>query len=99
MLRQTSPSFTFILGNKSNFKQDEMEDLFGRSFVKEMVKSADTVKKLANMGWSGLLDHAGGINRSVEKHYHGGYTAGKVKHLVATPVIEARIMAAAAMAL
>lgn len=50
MLRQTSPSFTFILGNKSNFKQDEMEDLFGRSFVKEMVKSADTVKKLANMG-------------------------------------------------
>ncbi|KAI9557166.1 hypothetical protein GHT06_016973 [Daphnia sinensis] len=76
VLRQTSPSFTFMLGNKSNFTQDEMEDLFGRSFVKEMVKSADTVKKLANMARSGHPDRTGGNNSSMEQHYNGGVSAG-----------------------
>ena len=41
VLRQTSPSFAFMLSTPSNFKKDEMEDFFGRSFIKEMVKSAD----------------------------------------------------------
>lgn len=58
-----------MLGNTSNFNEDEAEDLFGKSFVKEMVKSADTVKKLASLGQP---NRDGGSNRSTEQHGHGG---------------------------
>lgn len=68
VLRQTSPSFTFMLEKKSNFKQDETDDLFCSSFVKEMLKSADGVKKLSDMVRSGHPDRVGRNNFSVEQH-------------------------------
>jgi len=78
ILRQTSPSFTFMLSNTSYFNDDEAEDLFGKSLVKEMRKSADTVKKLASLVQP---DRDGGNNRSTEQHGHGdtfssGYNQG-----------------------
>ena len=49
ILRQTSPSFLFMLSNSANFAYSEIGDLFGRSFIKEMVRSADTVRKLSSI--------------------------------------------------
>jgi hypothetical protein len=57
-----------MLGNPFNFNEDETEDLFGKSFVNEMVKSPDTVNKLASWGQP---DHDGGSNRLTEQHGHG----------------------------
>lgn len=53
-----------MLSNDSNFNPDEAEDLFGKSFVKEMVRSSDTVKKMVSLGQP---DRAGGSNRSTEQ--------------------------------
>jgi hypothetical protein len=53
-----------MLGNPFNFNEDETEDLFGKSFVNEMVKSPDTVNKLASWGQP---DHDGGSNRLTEQ--------------------------------
>ena len=73
VLRQTGPSFAFMLSTPPNFKKDEMEDLFGRSFIKEMVKSADTVKNLAKIGQSGNPAGRGGAKkRSLEQQYGAG---------------------------
>jgi hypothetical protein len=62
-----------MLNNSSNFNPDEAEDLFGRSFVKEMVKSADTVKKLASLGQP---DRVGGCNRSTQQPGQRAGTSG-----------------------
>lgn len=62
-----------MLRNYSNLNPNEAEDLFEKSFVKEMVKSANRVKKRANLGQPG---RAGGSNRLKE---HIGKRAGTSK--------------------
>jgi len=40
IMNQTNPSFRNMLTDKDNFSEKEVADLFGRSFVKHMVKAA-----------------------------------------------------------
>ena len=40
IMNQTNPSFKNMLSDKDNFAEKEVPDLFGRSFVKHMVKAA-----------------------------------------------------------
>ena len=76
VLQQTSQPFAFMLNQPSNFNHEEMEDLFGRSFIEEMVRGAETVKKLLSISATepaGLnTGHVGGNKRSLEQQYHGG---------------------------
>ena len=60
-----------MLNNSANFAHSEMGDLFGRSFIKEMVRSTDTVRKLSSISEpdrpAKTSSHVRGKHRSSEQ--------------------------------
>lgn len=88
-MRQTSPSFLYLLGDQSNFDVTETESLFGRTFVRSMVRSADTQAKLGNLFRGGHFSREGhsfrngGNFRSKESYFSnqvGGNGNGRGDH-------------------
>ena len=87
-----------MLNNSANFAHSEMGDLFGRSFIKEMVRSADTVRKLSSIGEpdrpAKTSSHVRGNHRSSEQprslehpHFRG---SGQSFALLGRGVMEGR---------
>ena len=71
ILRQTSPSFVYLLNNPDNFDLDQSSQLFGVSFIRSMVKSADTQAKLGNLSREGQPNRNGGKSNSKESRFKG----------------------------
>ncbi|KAK4037687.1 hypothetical protein OUZ56_029718 [Daphnia magna] len=49
VLRQTSPSYLYLLDDQDNFNTKEASSLFGKSFVKSMVRSSQQQTMLSNL--------------------------------------------------
>lgn len=46
IIRQTHPTYKYLVDDKNNFSRREQGDLFGRTFIRSMVQTADDEKKL-----------------------------------------------------
>lgn len=71
ILRQTSSSFVYLLNNLDNFDPDQSSELFGASFIRSMVRSADTQAKLGNLSREGQPNRNGGKSNSRESRFFG----------------------------
>ncbi|KAK4002379.1 hypothetical protein OUZ56_004210 [Daphnia magna] len=49
VLKQTSPSYLYLLDDQDNFNSDEASSLFGRSFIRSMVRSSQQQAELSNL--------------------------------------------------
>lgn len=60
ILRQTSPSFLYLLDNPDNFNIEESNLLFGRYFIQAMVKESETQAKLGTFSRSDGVPYRSG---------------------------------------
>ena len=81
ILRQTHPSFKYLLRDQENFSKEEYKSLFGRKFIKSMVEAADDAKKLADLPStsdgrrSGDNSKWGGQHNNNTRQSSGGYNS------------------------
>ncbi|KZS12013.1 Uncharacterized protein APZ42_023097 [Daphnia magna] len=71
ILRQTSPSFVYLLNNPDNFNPDQFSELFSASFIRSMVRSADTQAKFGHLSREGQPNRYGGKTNSRESRFFG----------------------------
>lgn len=69
ILKQTNPSFKYLINRPENFAPSEFKDLFGRSFIKNMVKYS---KEEAELSTASRIDGNNFHKNSRGQQHHGG---------------------------
>jgi len=85
ILKQTNPSFLSLLEEPSNFSSSEVNDLFGRKFIKKMVEAAEMEAKLdqadslrsSSRGRSGGPGFRSAGGRSSSRGARGGHSSNQ----------------------
>ena len=73
ILRQTHPTYRYLLDDKANFSRRELGDLFGRKFIRSMVQAASDEKKLGEIPSTG----GGSERRPSGSFYKSNHSDGR----------------------